>query len=47
MAIKSPDDDDALESATLRAREIVESAEKLDINVLLMPFAGLTEKPER
>lgn len=47
MAIKSPDDDEALESATLRAREIVESAEKLDINVLLMPCPGLTEKPER
>lgn len=47
MAIKSPDDEDSLESATLRAREIVESAEKLDINVLLMPCPGLTEKPER
>lgn len=47
VSVKSDDTEDFLDFTTDRFRQIVETADKLDMNVLISPRAGLTEKPER
>lgn len=47
VSVDSPDDDDFVDFAADRFRQIVEVAEKLDMNILVSPREGLTEKPER
>jgi hypothetical protein len=44
---KGPDDDAGLLRVAAALKKVVERAEKLDINLLLAPDAGLTSKPER
>ena len=47
LSVKSDDTEDFLDFTVDRFRQIVETADKLDMNVLISPRAGLTEKPER
>ncbi len=47
VRIVAPDTDDAMAKVAGRLRPAVERAEKLDMNVLVSPHAGLTERPER
>jgi hypothetical protein len=47
ISIDSADSDDFLDFTVDRFRQIVETADKLDMNVLISPTKGLTEKPER
>ncbi len=47
MSIKGKDDDDTFERAADRVREVVEKAERLEVNLLIRPAKGLTEKPDR
>mgnify|MGYP002396362706 CR=1 FL=1 len=47
ISIDSPDEDDFVDFAADRFRQIVEVAEKLDMNILISPREGLTAKPER
>lgn len=47
LSVKSEDTDDFLDFTTDRFRQIVETADKLDMNVLIAPHKGLTQKPER
>lgn len=47
ISVKSEDTDDFLDFTTDRFRQIVETADKLDMNVLISPAKGLTLKPER
>jgi sugar phosphate isomerase/epimerase len=45
--IQSDDSDAALARVASRLRPITERAEKLDVNLLISPAPGLTERPER
>jgi sugar phosphate isomerase/epimerase len=47
VRIVAPDTDEALAKVAGRLRPAVERAEKLDMNVLVSPHTGLTERPER
>jgi len=47
VSVKSDDTEDFLDFTVDRFRQIVETADKLDMNVLIAPNKGLTEKPER
>lgn len=47
VSVKSDDTEDFLDFTTDRFRQIVETADKLDMNVLISPTGGLTQKPER
>ncbi|GAB5496340.1 MAG: hypothetical protein Phyf2KO_14200 [Phycisphaerales bacterium] len=47
ISIKSEDTEDFLDFTVDRFRQIVDTADKLDMNVLISPRKGLTEKPER
>ncbi|MEM8757220.1 MAG: hypothetical protein AAGF47_05500 [Planctomycetota bacterium] len=47
IAINSPDEDDFVDFAADRIRQIVETADRLDMSLLISPREGLTEKPER
>lgn len=47
LSIKSKDSDAAFEQATESMKEILQAADRLEINVLLAPAPGLTEDPER
>lgn len=47
VTVQSDDTEDFLDFTTDRFRQIVETADKLDINVLVSPAKGLTLKPER
>lgn len=47
ISIDSEDSDDFLDFTVDRFRQIVDTADKLDMNVLISPTKGLTEKPER
>ncbi len=47
VSVKSDDTEDFLDFTVDRFRQIVETADKLDMNVLISPTKGLTENPER
>ncbi|MEO1584839.1 MAG: hypothetical protein AAFR96_09750 [Planctomycetota bacterium] len=47
ISVESPDEDDFVDFAADRFRQIVETADKLDMNILIAPREGLTHKPER
>lgn len=47
ISIKSEDTEDFLDFTVDRFRQIVDTADKLDMNVLISPSKGLTQKPER
>lgn len=47
MSVKGKDDDDTFERAAERIREVVDQAERLEVNLLIRPAKGLTEKPDR
>jgi sugar phosphate isomerase/epimerase len=47
VRVNSRDEDDFVDFAADRFRQIVETADRLDINVLVQPHRGLTERPER
>jgi len=47
LSIKSKDSDAAFEQATESMKEILQAADRLEINVLIAPAPGLTEDPER
>ncbi len=47
VSVKSDDTEDFLDFTVDRFRQIVDTADKLDMNVLISPSKGLTEKPER
>ncbi len=47
VSVKSDDTEDYLDFTVDRFRQIVDTADKLDMNVLISPRKGLTEKPER
>ncbi len=47
MSVKGKDDDDSFERAADRVREVVEKAERMEVNLLIRPCKGLTEKPDR
>ncbi len=47
ISVESPDEDDFVDFAADRFRQIVETADKLDMNVLVAPRKGLTHRPER
>ncbi|MEZ6242392.1 MAG: TIM barrel protein [Phycisphaerales bacterium] len=47
MSVKGKDDDETFERAAERIREVVDHAERLEVNLLIRPAKGLTEKPDR
>jgi hypothetical protein len=47
IKVKASDDDTTLARAAAALKPVVERAEKLDINLLISPHTGLTERPER
>ena len=47
ISIDSTDSDDFLDFTVDRFRQIVDTADKLDMNILISPTKGLTAKPER
>lgn len=47
IKVKASDDDTTLIRAAAALKPVVERAEKLDINLLISPHTGLTERPER
>lgn len=47
IAIESKEEDDFVDFAADRLRQITETADRLDLNVLITPRKGLTERPER
>ncbi len=47
MRVVATDDDESLVKVASRLRPIMERAEKLDINLVLSPDKGLTQRPER
>lgn len=47
LTVQSDDTEDFLDFTTDRFRQIVETADKLDMNILVSPHKGLTHKPER
>ena len=47
ISVDSPEEDDFVDFAADRFRQIVETADKLDMNILVAPREGLTHKPER
>jgi len=46
MSIRAPDTDEAAEQVIDRVREVVAQADKLDVNLLIAPAAGLTAEAE-
>lgn len=47
LSIKAKDSEQSFDFAVDRMRQILEVADKLDINVLISPMAGLTSDPDR
>lgn len=47
MSIKAPDTDDAFDAVAEHMKQVLESADSADINVLISPSAGLTSDPDR
>lgn len=47
VKIAADDDDALLATVATRLKPVVERAEKLDLNLLISPHTGLTERPER
>ncbi|MFO0856052.1 MAG: hypothetical protein U0640_01700 [Phycisphaerales bacterium] len=47
IKVKAPDDDTTLTRVAAVLKPVVERAEKLDINLLISPEKGLTERPDR
>lgn len=47
VSVEAPDTDDAFENASVALKMVLERADRLDINVLLAPHAGLTAEPDR
>lgn len=47
LKVVAPDTDEALATLWPRLRKIVDRAERLEINLLISPHAGLTARPER
>lgn len=47
MSIKAKDSEQAFDLAVERMREILDVANRIDINVLISPMAGLTSDPDR
>ncbi|MHA7813911.1 MAG: TIM barrel protein [Phycisphaerales bacterium] len=47
MSIKAPDTDDAFDAVVDHMKEVLESADSADINVLIAPNEGLTSDPDR
>lgn len=47
LRVEAADDDESLLRVATRLRPIMERAEKLDINLVISPYKGLTVRPER
>ena len=47
LSILGKDSDDAFDQAVDRMKQVLEVADRIDINVLISPMKGLTEDPER
>ncbi|MEM1071997.1 MAG: hypothetical protein AAGB48_00185 [Planctomycetota bacterium] len=47
IGVESADEDDFVDFAADRFRQIVETADKLDMSILIAPREGLTKQPER
>jgi sugar phosphate isomerase/epimerase len=47
VKIEAPEADDGVAKVASRLRVVVERAEKRELNLLISPHAGLTERPER
>ena len=47
FSIESRDDESSLENAADRMQQVMERAERLELNLLIAPRAGLTADPER
>ncbi len=47
VRVQAKDDDEVLSDVASHLRPVVERAEKLDLNLLVAPMPGLTERPER
>lgn len=47
ISVSAPDNDPALEAAAERLKPLAGKAERLDLSLLLCPYRGLTETPER
>ncbi|HWQ27473.1 MAG TPA: TIM barrel protein [Dehalococcoidia bacterium] len=47
VKIDAPDADDAVVRVASRLKAVVERAEKRELNILISPHLGLTERPER
>lgn len=47
VSVKGPDGDDAFDNAIERLKEVLKPAEKLEVNLLLAPFPGMTIEPDR
>lgn len=47
VSIEAPDDDAAFERTRHRIREVLETAERLEVNLLISPCEGLTASPGR
>ena len=47
MSIKGKDSEQAFENTVDRMKEILETADRVDINVLISPIAGITSDPDR
>lgn len=47
IKIEAPDDEESFEMAVERIREVVARAERLELNLLIEPHAGLTSDPDR
>ena len=47
LSINAKDDDDTFDLVTERMKRVLETADQIDINVLISPIAGLTDDPDR
>ena len=47
MSINAKDSDDVFELVSERMKQVLESADQVDINVLISPTSGLTQDPDR
>ena len=47
MSIKGKDTEQAFENVVDRMKEVLETADKVDMNVLIAPIAGITADPDR
>lgn len=47
LCFEAPDTDDAFDQVAMQLKTLMPSLERLELNVLIAPFSGLTESPDR